>query len=140
LKKFPIVGIVFKMSKDTVDALNQTTNASRFNRVVFIQGFRPGVEVIGFVTSEKLLTNGRKLLSVFVPTTPIPTSGQLFLVHEDQKDVVRDADMSVEEGLKAILSGGFTFRPTEVTTPDTLEDDKAETRENDSETTQPPPS
>jgi uncharacterized membrane protein len=68
---------------------------------------REGVYSVGFLTSddnaEANLKTGEKLVSVFIPTTPNPTSGFLVLVPADK---VTKLDMSVSEGVKYIVSLG----------------------------------
>lgn len=78
-----------------------------FQRVVMFEYPRRGSWAIGFVTSEHrgvlAQKTGKKMQHVFVPTTPNPTSGfLLFLPEED----LMELDMSVEDGLKLVISGG----------------------------------
>jgi len=78
-----------------------------FKRVVLVQFPRKGVYAIGFVTSEARGEPQKKtatrVINVFVPTTPNPTSGTLIMVPEDE--IIR-LDMSVEDGMKLVISGG----------------------------------
>ena len=82
-------------------------NRSSFKTVVLIEFPSPGSYAVGFITSETqteiLEQTGRQLLSVFVPTTPNPTSGFLILVPPNK---VTKLDMSVAEGIKYIVSLG----------------------------------
>lgn len=85
-----------------------------FQRVVLFEYPRKGVYAIGFVTSESggeiQQRTARTMINVFLPTTPNPTSGfLLFLAEED----LIPLDMSVEEGIKLVISGGAV-------TPDTI--------------------
>ena len=86
--------------------LSQKSNA--FREVVLIEFPRPGMWSIGFVTGATLDTGqplpAGPLVGVYVPTTPIPTSG--YLVYATPDDFIR-LGMSVEEGLKLVLSGGL---------------------------------
>lgn len=109
VKKFPVVGVVFKLVKDTVEAIEQTSNVSRFSRVVLIQPFRPGVEMIGLVTFEGKTASGRTLLAVVAPSALLPSAGLLFLVYEDQTDLVRESPLSVEDALRSLISGGMAL-------------------------------
>jgi uncharacterized membrane protein len=61
------------------------------------------MRAIGFVTTESRTDSGEKLLSVFIPTSPNPTSGYLEIVKES--DVIR-TDISVDDALKVVLSAG----------------------------------
>ena len=78
-----------------------------FQRVVMFEYPRKGSWAIGFVTSEHHGALKRKtektIFHVFVPTTPNPTSG--FLLFLPAEDLI-DLDMTVEDGLKLVISGG----------------------------------
>jgi uncharacterized membrane protein len=78
-----------------------------FERVVLFEYPRRGTWAIGFVTSEHkgqfFEHVGKPFFHVFVPTTPNPTSG--FLLFLPAEDLI-DLDMSVEDGLKLVISGG----------------------------------
>jgi uncharacterized membrane protein len=67
----------------------------------------PGNYSVGFITNEAKgevqQKSGKKLVGVFIPTTPNPTSGFLILVPEEN---VTKLDMSVAEGIKYIVSLG----------------------------------
>ncbi len=78
-----------------------------FQRVVLFQYPRKGIYSLGFVTSESKGEvqdkTEQNTVNVFLPTTPNPTSGFLLFVPEE--DLIR-LDMSVEEGIKLVISGG----------------------------------
>mgnify|MGYP001242243658 CR=1 FL=1 len=78
-----------------------------FQKVCVVQYPRPGVYVVGFVTSEEQglvqAATGKNLTAVFVPTTPNPTSGFLLYVPSEEIIVM---DIPVEEAMKLIVSGG----------------------------------
>ncbi|MCK4261554.1 DUF502 domain-containing protein [bacterium] len=106
LIKIPLVSRIY-------GALQQISQAflgerrTGFNRVILFQYPRGGLYTLGLVSGEgggeiKEKT-GEKMLSVFVPTTPNPTSGLLILVPE--KDTI-PLKMTVEEALKLLISGG----------------------------------
>jgi uncharacterized membrane protein len=73
---------------------------------------RKGLYTLGFYTGESNgeihERTGQKVLNIFLPTTPNPTSGWLVLIPE--KDVTF-LDISVEDGLKYIISGGVVVPP-----------------------------
>ncbi|NOY52559.1 MAG: DUF502 domain-containing protein [Deltaproteobacteria bacterium] len=107
LDKIPFVRIIYKFVKQLVDTLF-TQGQARFKGVVFVEYPRKGIYSIGFLTSEcrgeiREITD-EKLVNVFIPTTPNPTSG-FFLIFPE-KDV-KILDMTVEEGLKMIISAGM---------------------------------
>ena len=76
--------------------------------MVLLQYPREGLWSIGLVATERAdnlnLVPGNRVLSVFVPTTPNPTSGYLVIVSPD--DVI-DLDFSIEDAFKFIVCGGI---------------------------------
>ena len=80
-----------------------TTREGGFLQVVLVEFPKQGMRAIGFVTSESRLESGGKLLNVFIPTSPNPTSGYLEIVRES--DVIRTS-ISIDDALKMVLSGG----------------------------------
>lgn len=82
-------------------------NKNSFKTVVLIEYPRPGIYSIGFITSEQedeiSIKLNRKTVCVFIPTTPIPTSGFLVIIPLEQ---VTKLDMSVADGFKYIISLG----------------------------------
>lgn len=83
-----------------------------FKRVVLVEYPRKGLYSIGFVTTRtrgevQAKTKG-EMLNVFVPTTPNPTSGVLIFARPSE---VIELDMSVEDGLKLVVSGGAVTPP-----------------------------
>jgi uncharacterized membrane protein len=76
---------------------------------VLVEYPRKGVYVIGLTTAvgvEEIQTKTKKrMINVFIPTSPNPTSGILLIVPEDE---VTKLDMTVDEGLKLVISGGFS--------------------------------
>lgn len=107
LERLPLVKTVYGALKQVFEMV-MGKQAQAFREVVMIEFPRKDVWTMGFLTgktngelAEKI---GESYLNVFVPTTPNPTSGFLMMVPE--KDVKR-LDMSVDEGLKAIVSCGL---------------------------------
>ena len=80
-----------------------TPREGGFLQVVLVEFPKQGMRAIGFVTSESQVESGEKLLNVFIPTSPNPTSGYLEIVRES--DVIR-TNISVDNALKMVLSGG----------------------------------
>lgn len=103
LKRIPLVKNVYTAAKQVVETLS-LPKGQAFKRVVLIEFPRPGLWVVGFVTGEVYNSDGQKLIKLFIPTTPNPTSGYLELVPEDQ---VRETTLTVEEGIKMLVSGGI---------------------------------
>lgn len=103
LLRVPIVKTIYSSAKQVVDAFSATGKSS-FDAVVALEYPRRGTWTLGFATGTIINPEGQVLVTVFVPTTPNPTSGFLLMFPED--DVIY-TDISVEDGLKMIVSGGM---------------------------------
>ncbi len=110
LLNVPGVNVVYSAVKNVIDAISSSqTEAEKFKRTVLVEFPHPGTKVPAFVTADCVDEDtGRKLLSVYVPTTPIPTSGYMLLVPEDE---VVEIEWDLNETLQAIVSGGITMPP-----------------------------
>ncbi len=101
----PVLNKIFGTIKQ-VDAAF-AGNKNSFKTVVLIEYPRPGIYSVGFITSEQEDPVSAKLnfktVCVYIPTTPIPTSGFLVILPPDQ---VTRLDMSVADGFKYIISLG----------------------------------
>lgn len=102
LLRVPFVKVVYRVSKQVVSAF-QGTGVRAFQSVVFVQFPHPGMRAVGFVTSTITQADGSVWHTVFVPTTPNPTTGFLQVV--PAADVVK-TDFTVEEGVKMVMSLG----------------------------------
>jgi uncharacterized membrane protein len=80
-----------------------TSGETKFLQVVLVEFPKKGMRVLGFVTSESRLESGENLLTVFIPTSPNPTSGYLEIVREN--DIIR-TNISIDDALKMVLSVG----------------------------------
>ena len=103
LAKLPIVNTIYNTIKQITSAFSGSTVKS-FEQVIFIQYPREGLWTMCFVTNQSTNENGDTFYHVFVPTTPNPTSGVFIVI--PKKDAIHP-DISVEDGLKAIISGGI---------------------------------
>ena len=106
--KIPFVKSIYGSARQLLDAFG-VSGKRAFSRVVMVEYPRAGVWTVGFVTAENphaFEYRGRRqrLIAVFLPTTPNPTSGWLALV--DEQEVV-EVDLSIEEAVKMIVSGGI---------------------------------
>jgi len=102
LARIPIVKSVYSWTKSLVEMLS-SRNRSAFNSVVLVDFPRPGCRALGFVSGVSIGADGRRQYSVFLPTSPNPTSGYLLLL--DEREVI-PAPLSVEEAIRLIVSGG----------------------------------
>jgi uncharacterized membrane protein len=106
----PLLNKVYGTMKQVNDAFS-TGSKTSFRTVVLVEYPRLGIYSVGFVTSEQpaggQLKLPEKIVCVFIPTTPNPTSGFLLLVPEDK---VIKLEMSVADGIKYVISLG-TIQP-----------------------------
>jgi len=100
--KIPLIKIIFNPIREIVSNLSANKSGS-FKKVVLIDFPMEGRKSIGFITSDQIALNEEKRLCVFIPTTPNPTNGYLIIVEHTAVEVL---DISVEEGLKMIVSMG----------------------------------
>ena len=102
--RIPIVGPVYSTTRHGIDFLSET-QAHHYRGVVLLEFPREGVLSMGLITSELGKLNGiDEYLSVYVPTTPVPSSGYLVVVPSSQ---VTSTDISVDEAMRMIISGGI---------------------------------
>ncbi len=107
LSMVPVLGSIYSVSRQSVDALSSTTG-QHFSRVVFLDWPRPGVRAMGFVTGHlhSGIEGSGAMVVVYIPTVPNPTSGMLAWIPEDQ---VISTDITVEDAMKAVFSGGIVL-------------------------------
>ena len=111
LIKVPIMGRIYNAIKQISSAfLGQ--GKTIFKQVVLVEYPRKGVFSIGFTTGttkgEVRTVLGKNGINVFIPTTPNPTSGIFLMV---SKDDIQFLKMSVEDGMKLVVSGGSVTPP-----------------------------
>lgn len=130
LTKIPLIKPIYSAVKQLVDALS-VSSASSFRRAVYVEYPKAGVYALGFLTNEFKDAAGNDFCSVFLPTTPNPTSG--YILFYPKKDVVSSVK-SVDEAFKAIMSGAIVFEgDLPVNKPKTV-------AQNEFETSNPPES
>lgn len=110
LNRTPVVRSLYKGSKQIFETIFSEKGAS-FRHVCLVEWPRKDIWSIAFVSKEidgstVGFETGRAMYSVYVSTTPNPTSGYVFFA--DVADV-RLLDMSVEDGLKLVISMGLVF-------------------------------
>ncbi len=101
LSRIPLVKSIYVSSKQLTNVLKD--GKTPYRRAVFVEWPRPGVRAIGFVTAE-VERKGERLVVVYVPTMPNPTSGFALFFHESE---VLDSGMTVEEAVRFVVSGGM---------------------------------
>jgi uncharacterized membrane protein len=112
LARIPLVRSVYSASKQVLETVFGAGGQS-FRKVLMIEYPRRGLYTLAFQTGvgvgEVQDKTEQELITVFVPTTPNPTSGFVILVPRDE---VLELDMSVEDGLKMIMSLGVVTPST----------------------------
>jgi uncharacterized membrane protein len=113
LSRMPVVRSVYGTLKQIFETVFNQSSRS-FREVVLVEYPRRGIGAIGFVTGptrgEVQERTDEDLVNIFLPTTPNPTSG--FLLFVPRKDLIH-LDMTVEEGIKLVISGGIVTPSTE---------------------------
>ena len=103
VKKVPVVNIVYTTLKQITDTFT-TGTPDGFEGAVYIEYPRKGIWTMAFISGKSENKSGVPYFHLFVPTTPNPTSGYFLII--PQSETV-PTDMSVENGLKTIISGGL---------------------------------
>jgi uncharacterized membrane protein len=113
MEVIPVVKGIYGTTRMAIEILSHDNNGNgsgdadgnqEYSGVVLIDYPRVGIKSIGLITSTMIDTDGDEVLSVYIPTTPIPSSG--FLVIVAASEVTR-TDMSVEEAMRVVISGGI---------------------------------
>ena len=103
LNSIPIVNKVYSSIKQIISTIS-IDNKKSFKKVVMIQYPRKGLWTIAMVTGESTNKNKKEFYTLFVPSTPNPTTGYMIIISKE--DVV-NTNLSVEDATKVILSGGL---------------------------------
>lgn len=114
LNKIPIINTLYKTSKQVIKTIFGSSSKS-FKQVVMVPFPNETTYCIGFLSGDAPIicsqTIQQAMISVFVPTTPNPTSGFLLLCPADK---VKFLDMKVDEAFKLIISCGVIVNPTDI--------------------------
>lgn len=111
VNRMPVVRSIYSGVKQIAETVFAQSERS-FEKACLVQYPRKDIWAVGFISTaakgevnEKAET-GSDLLSVFVPTTPNPTSG--FLLFFPREDVI-ELDMSIEDAAKLVISAGLVY-------------------------------
>ena len=106
LNKIPLVRSIYSSIKQISNTIFDPSGKS-FRKVVMLQYPKKGLWSIGFLTNDnvgdEMSAVDDRLVAVFIPTTPNPTSGFIIMTRNDE---ITELDISVEEGFKFIISMG----------------------------------
>lgn len=111
IRSVPVINTVYSTVKQIVQTFS-AQNRALFSKAVLIEFPRKGLYSIGFLTNkargEPQAKTAEEVWTVFIPTTPNPTTG--FLVMLPRCDII-ELQMSVGDGMKMIISGGTVVPP-----------------------------
>lgn len=109
LANVPVISLVYNPVQKMFQAMEKQPGQQGPQRLVLIKFPHEGIKLPAFVTAScRDLETQRNLLCVYVPTTPVPTSGFFLMVPEDD---VTELNWNSEQTLQAIMSGGLTAPP-----------------------------
>ena len=103
VKKVPLVSSIYYSIKQILDTITKSST-DELKGTVYIQYPRKGLWTMAFISGESISKSGKTFFHLFVPTTPNPTSGFFLMI---PKEDAIESNMSVEDGLKTIISGGL---------------------------------
>lgn len=106
VQSIPLAGSVYKTLQQLLQTVLQDSK-SRFRRVILVEYPRRGLWAVAFVTGTVVTSESSgstSMISIFIPTTPNPTSGWYAVVPES--DVI-NLSISIEDAFKVLLSGGI---------------------------------
>lgn len=103
IQRIPFISSIYKASREVIGGIFSPEKKS-FKRVALVPFPHDDSQAIGFVTHDNVIgPAGKKLIAVFIPTTPNPTSGFLMFFPEEKTTSI---DMSIEDALKYTISCG----------------------------------
>ena len=104
LNRIPLVRDVYAPVRQLVQMVLGPEHSNKFKRVVAIESPHRSMRIIGFVTGQMYEDgNSVPLTSVFVPTSPNPTTGVLLFCNSD---ILRETNLKPETAMKMLVSGG----------------------------------
>jgi len=109
ITKIPLARTIYIATKQVIETLFMGSGMRNLKRVAMFEYPRKGIYSIGFITSTIEDGNhhnqsGRKLVSIFLPTTPNPTSGYYIMLPEED---IKELSISVEDAFRIIMSAGL---------------------------------
>ena len=109
--RMPVVRTVYNALKQIAETVFSQSETS-FDKACLVQYPRPGIWAVAFISTaakgeiQKRIPVDEQIMSIFLPTTPNPTSG--FLLFVPRRDVI-ELDMSVEDAAKLVISAGLVY-------------------------------
>ena len=103
MERVPLINTIYNSSRQIMQTLT-LPGKGNFKKVVLIEYPKKDLWTLAFVTGYSKSKSGEQYVHIFVPTTPNPTSGFMLFLNEKN---IRPSGMTVEEGLKTLISGGM---------------------------------
>ena len=103
IERIPIISSIYSTTRSGVEILSGTQGFES-RGVVLVDFPRPAMKAIGLITAELGVLNGEPMVAVYIPTTPVPSSGFLIVVALSD---VTPTDISVDDAMIIIVSGGI---------------------------------
>lgn len=128
LSSLPGISTIYKFVREVISVFFASKDSS-FKEVVLIEYPRTGVLSLGFVTASvpddlsPAQYRGQNCVSVFIPTTPNPTSGWFCIVPRDSLQIL---SLTPAEGMKLVVSGGAIYPGAKTAVPESSLLDKLE--------------
>lgn len=114
LTRIPLIGAIYPYAKQITDFFFGQEKKVQFERVVAVAYPRPGVYSLAFLTGSSLrnlnAATGNELISVFIPSSPMPATGYTLFVPAGE---IIPLSLSVEQALRIVISGGVLVPPEE---------------------------
>ena len=104
----PLAKSIHSAAKQLTSAITPEKRGT-FRQTVFVEFPKTGSYTIGFMTNEFVDAQGKTFVTVFLPTTPNPTSGYMLLV---PKERAIPSTLGVEDAIKSVISGGIALPPS----------------------------
>jgi len=102
ISQIPVANTLYKTIKSVIESISNSQHDA-FQKVVMLEYPRKGIWTLALVTGESENSSGKKFYHLFLPTSPNPTSGYMLYIAVSD---VKETDMSSEEAIKIIISGG----------------------------------
>lgn len=103
MSRTPVIKYIYSAAKQVVDSLRRLQGVP-FKKVVIVEFPKVGMYSLAFITGKPVDFLGQKRIPLFIPHTPNPMTGFLVLLSPEQ---IIDTDMSIEDAMKMVLSGGL---------------------------------
>lgn len=115
INKIPLARTIYTATKQIIETIMGRGGMKNLKRVAMFEYPRKGIYSIGFITStiedgQHHNLSGRRLVSIFVPTTPNPTSGYYIMLPEED---IKELSISVEDAFRIIMSAGLAINNIE---------------------------